>query len=151
MSNDQFSSLSALVSGLRFGQFLSVGAVGAVLDTIVTLSLKEGLAVHPDLAKFVGAECAIILMFFINEHWTFSDQGESGRFALGRRLLTSNVVRSGGLAVQLITFSFVRRLPVSIVVLDVELWKILPIFIAIGTAFVVNYVAESLFTWRVHR
>jgi len=128
-----------------------VGAVGAVLDTIVTLSLKEGLAVHPDLAKFVGAECAIILMFFINEHWTFSDQGESGRFALARRLLTSNVVRSGGLAVQLITFSFVRRLPVSIVVLDVELWKILPIFIAIGTAFVVNYVAESLFTWRVHR
>jgi len=151
MSNDQLSSLTALVSGLRFGQFLSVGAVGAVLDTIVTLSLKEGLAVHPDLAKFAGAECAIILMFFINEHWTFSDQGESGRFALARRLLTSNVVRSGGLAVQLITFSFVRRLPVSIVVLDVELWKILPIFIAIGTAFVVNYVAESLFTWRVHR
>jgi putative flippase GtrA len=151
MSNDHWSSLGALVSGLRFGQFLSVGVVGAILDTIVTLSLKEGLTVHPDLAKFVGAECAIVLMFFINEYWTFSEEGQSGRFALLRRLLTSNVVRSGGLAVQLVTFSFVRRLPVSIVVFDVELWKVLPIFIAIGTAFVVNYVAESLFTWRVHR
>lgn len=151
MSSDHFSSLSALVSGLRFSQFLSVGVVGATLDTIVTLSLKEGFAVHPDLAKFVGAECAIILMFFINEYWTFADQGVDGRLALGRRLLTSNIVRSGGLAVQLVTFSFVRRLPVSIVVFDVELWTVLPIFIAIGTAFVVNYVAESLFTWRVHR
>ena len=151
MSNDHLASLSALVSGLRFGQFLSVGAVGAVLDTIVTLSLKEGIGIHPDLSKFVGAECAILLMFFINEYWTFAEEGRSGRLALGRRLLTSNLVRSGGLAVQLVTFSFVRRLPVSIVVFDVELWKVLPIFIAIGTAFVVNYVAESLFTWRVHR
>jgi len=141
----------ALLSGARLGRFVSVGIVGAGVDTATTLVLKEGLSVLPELAKLVGAECAIVVMFLINENWTFDEQGAAGTRAFFRRLLTSNVVRSGGLAVQLVVYAFVRRLDVSIVVSDVELWSVLPILVAIGSAVVVNYVAESLFTWRVHR
>ncbi len=143
-------TLDALLSGVRIGQFVSVGLVGATVDTATTLVLRDLLGVFPEVAKLGGAECAIVVMFLINEHWTFAEEGDTGRGAFLRRLLTSNAVRSGGLVVQLIVFAVVRRLQVSIVVGDVELWSVLPILIAIGTASIVNYVAESLFTWQVH-
>ncbi|MFW5919430.1 MAG: GtrA family protein [Halanaeroarchaeum sp.] len=141
--------LSALLSLVRFGQFLSVGVVGAVLDTTVTLSLSNLLGVNPDLAKFVGAEAAIVLMFLVNDRWTFAAAGASGIVARLRRLVTSNVVRVGGLSVQLVTYHFVRQLPVTIPLAGFELYSVVAIGIAIGAGFVVNYVAESLFTWRV--
>jgi len=149
MSDD--AGLGALLSGARVGQFVSVGVVGAGVDTATTLLLQEGLSVFPEVAKLIGAECAIVVMFLINEHWTFAEEGAIGTGPFLRRLLTSNVVRSGGLAVQLVVYAYVRRLPVSIDVAGVDLWTVLPILIAIGSAVVVNYVAESLFTWRVHR
>ena len=141
--------LSALLSFVRFGQFLSVGVVGAVLDTAVTLSLSNLLGVNPDLAKFVGAEAAIVLMFLVNDRWTFAEEGAAGLTARLRRLLTSNVVRAGGLSVQLVTYHFVRQLAISIPVFGFDLYSVVAIGIAIGAGFVVNYVAESLFTWRV--
>ncbi len=143
-------NLSALLSGVRVGQFVSVGVVGATVDTTTTLVLRDLLGVFPEIAKLGGAECAIVVMFVINEHWTFAEEGAAGRGPFLRRLVRSNIVRSGGLVVQLVVFAFVRRLEVSVVVGDVELWSILPILIAIGTASIVNYVAESLFTWKVH-
>ena len=143
-------TLDALLSGVRVGQFVSVGLVGATVDTTTTLVFRDLLGVFPEVAKLAGAECAIVVMFLINEHWTFAEEGAAGRGAFLRRLVTSNVVRSGGLAVQLVVFAVVRRLDVSVVVGDVELWAVLPILIAIGTASIVNYVAESLFTWQVH-
>jgi len=149
--SDDAAGFRALLSGARVGQFVSVGAVGAGVDTATTLVLQEGLAVFPEIAKLIGAECAIVMMFLINEHWTFAEEGATGRGAFLRRLLTSNVVRSGGLAVQLVVYAYVRRLPVSISLAGVDLWTVLPILIAIGSAVIVNYVAESLFTWRVHR
>ena len=79
--------LRAMSSGLRFGKFASVGVLGAVLDTSVTLTLSDVFLVNPDLSKFVGAEMAIVLMFFVNEHWTFKSEGTEGILPLGRRLL----------------------------------------------------------------
>lgn len=141
----------ALASGVRFGQFVSVGIVGAILDTTVTLSLSSMAGVQPDLAKFVGAESAIVLMFLVNEHWTFAAQGKAGLGPMARRLVTSNVVRAGGLSVQLVTYYFVRRLPIRIPVMGFDLYDVAAIGIAIGTGFIVNYLAESLFTWQVHK
>lgn len=141
----------ALTSGVRFGQFLSVGVLGAVLDTTVTLTLSSSFGVNADLAKFVGAEAAIILMFLVNEHWTFASEGESGLLPKGRRLVTSNVVRGGGLAVQLVTYHFVRQLPIEILVFGFDLYDVGAIGIAIGAGFIVNYLAESLVTWQVHK
>lgn len=141
----------ALASGVRFGQFLSVGVLGAVLDTSVTLTLSGTVGLQPDLAKFVGAESAILLMFVVNEHWTFASQGKDGLGPKARRLLTSNVVRAGGLAVQLVTYHYVRQLPIQIPIMGIDLYDVGAIGIAIGTGFIVNYFAESLFTWQVHK
>jgi len=146
---DRFESL---VSGVRFGQFLSVGVVGAISDNTVLAVLGLVFAV-PDLwAKAAGVETAIVVMFLVNEHWTFSEDGEAGLRPFLRRLGTSHLVRTGGVTVQLVVYwVLTQQLTVELVIAGRDLWFIAASPIAIAAAMSVNYVFESLFTWQVHR
>ena len=148
MSNSTFS---ALLSGVRFGKFASVGAVGAVFDVTTTTVLMFFFDVLNEYAKLVGAEVAIVVMFVINENWTFAGEGASGALPTLRRFLTSNLVRSGGLAVQFLVVRAFREAGLTFFVLGVDVWELLPIPLAIGASMLLNYVAESLFTWRITR
>lgn len=140
----------ALYSPLRMGQFASVGAIGAACDNLVLLALATA-GVTPELAKFAGIEVAVVVMFLLNERWTFSEAGAPGPVAFVRRLATSNLVRVGGIAVQLVVFSAVYRLlHVDLSLLGVDLWLLVASGAGIGSGMVVNYVTESLLTWRVH-
>ena len=141
----------ALVSGVRFSQFVSVGVVGAVSDNTVLAVLGLAFGV-PDLwAKIAGVETAILVMFLVNEHWTFSGAGAAGRGAFLRRLGKSHLVRSGGVTVQLVVYWLLTQwLTVELVVAGRDLWFIAASPIAIAVAMSVNYVFESLFTWQVH-
>jgi len=141
--------IRALLSGVRFGQFASVGAVGAVCDNAV-LGTLLGLGVAPEPAKFAGAETAIIVMFLINERWTFAEEGAAGPGPLLRRFLTSNLVRAGGVLVATAVFSQVyRNFDVTLALFGVDLWFLAANLVGILAGMVVNYVAESLFTWQV--
>lgn len=144
------AAIRELATADRFGKFLSVGAAGAVLDLSVSSALTIG-GVPPEYAKVIGAECAIIAMFFVNDRWTFPEHGESGVLSTGRRLLKSNLVRSGGLVVQFLVVRTLTRLDVSVVLAGTDVWAFLTFPIAIACAFVFNYTAESLVTWRVLR
>ena len=146
---DRFESL---VSGVRFGQFVSVGVVGAISDNIVlaTLGLAFGI---PDLwAKAAGIETAIVVMFLVNEHWTFSAVGAAGTRPFLTRLGKSHLVRVCGVSVQLAIYWLLTQwLTTELVVAGTDVWFIAASPIAIAVAMLVNYVFESLFTWRVHR
>jgi putative flippase GtrA len=154
-------AVGELVSGTRFGKFVSVGAVGAVFDLTVStlllvwvgigaLALPGGAAVPPSvLAKLVGAEVAIVVMFFINEHWTFAEEATGGALPTLRRLLKSNLVRSGGVAVQFLVVRSLGGLDVTLTAFGVDLWQLVPLPIAIVVSMLLNYVLESLVTWRV--
>ena len=146
---DRFESL---VSGVRFGQFLSVGVVGAISDNAMLAVLGLAFGV-PDLpAKAAGIETAILVMFLVNEHWTFSEDGEVGLRPFLRRLAKSHLVRTGGVSVQLAVYwVLTQQLTVELVVAGRDLWFIAASPIAIAAAMSVNYVFESLFTWQVHR
>ena len=144
-------TVEALASGVRFGKFVSVGAVGAVFDVTTTTALIVGVGVLGEYAKLVGAEVAIIVMFVINERWTFSELGAPGAVPMLTRFLRSNLGRSGGLAVQFLIVRGFRQLGLSVVVFGIDLWQLIPIPIAIGASVLLNYVAESLLTWRVTR
>jgi putative flippase GtrA len=144
-------TVDALTSGVRFGKFVSVGAVGAVFDITTTTALIVGFGVLGEYAKLVGAEVAIVVMFAINERWTFSELGAPGAWPTLARFLRSNLVRSGGLAVQFLIVRGLRQLDVSVLLFGFDLWQLIPIPIAIGAAVLLNYVAESLLTWRVTR
>jgi len=134
--------LRAIASGMRFGRFVSVGVVGFVVDTIVITLLTVGFTVPTLGAKLASAETAIIVMFALNERWTFQRWGEAEFISLLRRFVTSNLVRTGGVAVA------------TAVLLALNgwfgVWVPVANAIGIGVGFLVNFVFESLLTWRVH-
>jgi putative flippase GtrA len=145
---DRFESL---VSGVRFGQFVSVGVVGAISDNTVLAVLGLAFSVSDMWAKAAGVETAILVMFLVNEHWTFAGQGDTGRRSFAKRLGKSHLVRSGGVAVQLAVYWLLTQwLTIRLVVAGTDLWFIAASPLAIGVAMLVNYVAESIFTWQVH-
>jgi Predicted membrane protein len=144
------SRLDALRSTTRFGRFVSVGIVGAAVDNATLVALRLGAGLSELLAKAGGVETAIVVMFLVNERWTFADHGAAGRRPFLRRLLTSHGVRAGGAAIQLAVYwALTSRLDVTLVVGGTDLWFLAASPLAIAVAVLVNYVAESLFTWRV--
>jgi putative flippase GtrA len=146
-----YTRVETLASTVRFGQFVSIGVLGAVCENIVLLSLVEAFAVTPELAKLVGAEVSIIVMFVANERWTFATEGKTGVLWLGRRFLTSNLVRAGGVVVGTAVFSaLLRWTDVTLLFAGIDFWLLGANVIGLAAALLVNYVAESLFTWRVH-
>lgn len=149
-------SLSARLRSLarldRVGQFVSVGVAGASLETVIVFILTGILAVSALPAKAVGAEASISLMFLLNDNWTFANEGGSGLLAAGRRYLRSHLVRLGGLTVAFATlFVLTSWTDVQLVIADLNLWPTIANGVGIGVGMVLNYVAESLFTWRVDR
>jgi len=142
----------ALVSGVRFGQFASVGVVGAIADNTVLTALGLAFGVAELPAKAAGVETAIVVMFLVNEHWTFSSAGSTGTRAFLGRLAKSHLVRVGGVSVQLVVYWLLtQRLAVELLVAGTDVWFIAASPIAIAAAMSVNYVFESIFTWQVHR
>ena len=143
------SARDELLTPSRFGQFVSVGVVGAAFDLTVSTGLRE-LGVYPELAVFVGIEVAVVVMFLLNDKWTFAGQGVAGLAAMLRRLLRSNLVRAGGILVQLGTFRLLYRVPdIQLTLASVDAWFVVAKVGGIGAGMVVNYVAESVFTWRI--
>ncbi|PSQ18881.1 sugar translocase [Halobacteriales archaeon QS_8_69_26] len=146
------STFEELVSGVRFGQFVSVGVVGAVCDTTVLVVLTEVFGVLPELATLAGIETAILVMFLLNDNWTFAAAADDGTGSLVRRLARSHAVRAVGSLTQFVVFVTVYRfafVPASFASVDV--WLLVAKGTGIGLGMVVNYVFESVFTWQVHR
>lgn len=142
----------ALISGVRFGQFVSVGAIGAVFDVTTLLVLTELAGLSAAVANVASIETAILVMFTVNEHWTFADEGGDDGRSLARRLARSHVVRAGGSTLQYLLFVGVfYTVSVELAVAGVDLWLVAVKGGAIAVAMLVNYVFESLFTWQVHR
>jgi putative flippase GtrA len=149
--------LRALAAVDRIGQFLSVGVAGASLETVIVALLTAGLlleaplADQPLLAKAVGAEASITLMFLLNDRWTFAEAGEGGGLALLRRYGRSHLVRLGGITVAFATlYVLTEWTDVRLVLAGANFWPTVANGIGIGLGMVLNYVAESLVTWRVH-
>jgi len=143
--------IRALASGKRIGQFVSVGVGGASLETVIVLVLTGLFAASALPAKAVGAEASITLMFLLNDRFTFAGEGSETLRAKGRRYLKSHTVRLGGLAIAFGTlYVLVNWTSIDVVVYGLTLWPTIANVIGIGVGMVVNYVAESLFTWRVH-
>ena len=150
-TGDASGRVGSLLSSVRFGKFVSVGAIGAVVDTTLLVVLTEGLGVLPELATLVGIETAILVMFAINEHWTFADEGATGRRSIVGRLLRSHGVRAAGSLTQFLVFVAVfRGVDLVLLAAGINLWLVVAKGTGIGVGMVVNYVFESLFTWQVH-
>ncbi|MDQ2049859.1 GtrA family protein [Natronolimnohabitans sp. A-GB9] len=132
----------ALLSTTRFSQFAGVGFVGAAVDIVALALLVELTPLGPISGKVISWELSIIVIFVINERWTFADYGTMTPRALGRRFVRSNAVRFGG---------FLVTLAVLAILVDwFGIWYVVANAIGIGVGFFVNYTCESLYTWKVH-
>jgi len=141
----------ALISGVRFGQFVSVGAVGAAFDVTTLLLLTELAGLPAAVANVLSIETAILVMFTVNEHWTFADEGGDDGRSLAGRLVRSHVVRAGGSTLQYLLFVGVfYSFAVDLTLAGLDLWLVAVKGGAIAVAMLVNYVLESIFTWQVH-
>ena len=151
MSNRQIPYLDDLLHGVRFGKFVSVGAIGAAFDITTLIVLTELVELHWAIANAISIEVAILVMFTVNENWTFAGEADEERDSLPRRLLRSHMVRAVGSSFQYLLFATVLFLvTVDLSLLGIDLWVVLVKGGSIGIAMLVNYVFESLFTWRVH-
>ncbi|RQG97881.1 GtrA family protein [Natrarchaeobius chitinivorans] len=133
----------ALLSTARFTQFASVGLVGATVDNVVLVLLVEFASLEPFLAKVISWELSIVVIFVVNERWTFASHGRKGVRALGKRFVRSNAVRFAGF---LVTLSVL-----TILVYGFDVWYLAANLVGLVIGFFVNYTCESLYTWKVHR
>ena len=133
----------ALLSTSRFTLFAGVGVVGATVDNAGLFLLVELTGLDPVAAKVLAWELSILVIFAINERWTFSSYGDGGMRALGRRLLRSNAVRFAGFLVTLAVLAALVRW--------FGVWYLAANLLGVGIGFFVNYTCESLYTWKVHQ
>lgn len=140
---------SKLIRGSRIAKFASIGIAGAVIDLSVSYFLVFSYSVPPAWGKLIGAEVAIVGMFFANDSWTFSGYGNSNTISRLARLVRSNLVRSVGLGVQFAVIVLAGRQSM-VVFAGIEVWQIASMPLAIACSFLVNYVLDSAFTWRIH-
>lgn len=81
-----------------FGKFLVVGTVGFILNTLI-LEIFVLLGFHPAVGSAVGAECAIVSNFFLNNHWTFRHR-KIGNNQTAVKFLQFNGTSLGALVMQ---------------------------------------------------
>ena len=150
--DNQTGRIEVLKSRIRFGKFISVGIVGAVFDTIVLIFLTEVVGLLEEVALLIGIETAVLIMFLINDNWTFAAESKDGWQSFLVRLTRSHAVRAGGIITQFIVFVIIFRLLfVPITVSGIDLWLLVAKGIGVGCGMLVNYTFESLFTWQVHK
>jgi len=144
------SRFEALVHRGRIGRFVSVGLIGATIETVIVGILTALFGIGPLVAKAIGAETSISTMFAVNDRWTFAEKGETGTAAFVHRWVKSHIVRIVGLSVAFsVLYLLTSVIEFSVSVATLDLWPSIANIIGIGVGMILNYVAESLFTWDI--
>ena len=120
-------------------KFLIAGFLGLIVDTGLLYIFVEFVGFSPRLSKLISTESAIIMIFFINESWTYKDHRPG---TLLTRFLKSNGFRLVGLVVGVFTIQ---------VFLDFGLHLVVANLLSIGLELIFNYTFETLVTWKAHK
>lgn len=110
-----------------------------VVDNAVLVIIVEAGVLAPVFGAAVSKELAIITNFYFNDRWTFAGHNDKNRW---HRLANSNINRLGGLVISIVILYTLHTY--------LEIWYLFANIAGIGAGFVVNYVSESVITWRVH-
>lgn len=142
----KIGKIKYLFSIVKFSKFTMVGIVGAIIDNAVLSLLVISMNFPLIPSKLMGAEIAIISMFLLNEHWTFSEDRLDGKYQRIIRFMKSNLVRSSGVVVATgVMVTIVGRIEMGHEGIELVLANI----IGITAGLIVNYILESLVTWQV--
>lgn len=131
-----------LVARKQVVQFGSVGVIGGIVDNTLLVTLVEVGGIALIVSSILSKELSILLMFGINEKWTFSGMGTAGSPGLSGRLVKSNLVRAGGATVGIGTLYLLHTW--------FGVWYLLANVLGIGFGFIFNYMLESYVTWQTY-
>lgn len=95
------SRIQELIHG-SFGKFAVVGTIGFIINTVVLVGLKK-IGIHPAIGSALGAECAIISNFFLNNAWTFQDRKVTGKRKTFGKFIQFNGTSVGAIVIQSVT------------------------------------------------
>lgn len=127
----------------RMTRFAVVGLAGTSVDVLLLALFHGVLGMDLVVGKLLSAELSFAFMFVLNEHWTFSEYGQTTLRARIRRFVRSNVVRFTGLATAVIVL--------VVLTWTTSMWYQTANLIGIAIGFIVNYTLETRFTWRVQQ
>ena len=99
------SAISNLKERTRFIRFISVGAIGAVVDFGIMNLLSKIFSMPLILAGTISFICAIISNFILNRFWTYPD---SRSRPVSMQLIMFFVVNVAGLAIRLPILHFLE-------------------------------------------
>lgn len=131
--------MKALRKG-NFKKFLVVGGIGFVINTIILEFGVHAIGMHPAVASIVGAECAIVSNFFLNNAWTFKDQV----IEKGKRLykfIQFNLSAVGAIVIQAASVFIGTHL-------FGESWYRLFYIFGVGIGLFYNYIMYSKVIWK---
>lgn len=140
----------SLLSRRRLASFAVVGVAGALCDLFMLVLLVEVVGLLAEIATLISIEASILLMFVLNDQWTFRAEGQSKVKAMLCRLWRSHLVRFAGISIQLGVFVVIYRgSGLSVAVSGVDWWLVWAKSVAIVIGSGCNFLLESTFTWRV--
>lgn len=121
----------------KFLKFGLVGTLGLLVNLAVLYALKEYAGLHYLTSATLAFFIAVTSNFFLNKIWTFREKIANN---FGRKYIRFFAVSIGGLAINLTLL--------YILVEFAELWYIVAQIIAVGIAFVFNFVGNTAWTFR---
>ncbi len=121
----------------RFRKFLTVGAVGLLVNQAVLAMLHGGLGFAVVTASPVAIFLSMMVTFALNEHWTWHDRG-TGRVI--SRAMTYVPINLGGLLINWGVLYYLHE--------DHGLHYLAANLIGAGIAAVWNFLLNHSITWR---
>jgi dolichol-phosphate mannosyltransferase len=126
---------------LRLIKFSVVGAIGAGINTWFLWLFTDVAGLFYLYSSAIAIEITIILQFLMNDRWTFKEKRTTHVEQFFKRIIKSNIWRSGGLAVNIGVLYLLTEY--------VGVYYLLSNIVGIICAFLLNYIFESRLTWGV--
>ncbi len=126
---------------LRLIKFSIVGVIGAGINTGFLWVLTDFAGLFYLYSSVVAIEIAIIMQFLMNDRWTFKERKTTHAGQFIKRILKSNLWRSGGLAVNIGILYLLTEY--------MDVYYLLSNIFGIICAFLLNYILESRLTWGI--
>jgi len=132
------SRLQDILEG-SFGKFAVVGTIGFVINTVILVTLKV-VGIHPAIGSAIGAECAIISNFILNNAWTFKERRITGAKSAGK-FIQFNITSIGAIIIQSGTVF------IGTMLFGVPLYFYYYI-LGVGIGLIWNYIMYSRVIWK---
>lgn len=121
------------------GKFMVVGTIGFIINTLLLIAFVA-MKMHPAIASALGAECAIISNFILNNNWTFHGRKISGERIAGK-FLQFNLTSLGALGIQSVSVW------IGVYLLGYNVYFLFYI-LGVGIGLIWNYLMYSRVIWK---